>query len=447
MVAIVLALSLDTAVATPTQCCPDPCAPVYVRFYVAPAPPPQPLQQPLQRTTVRRPADVVLQWNETALLTIKTERTDPPLAARNLAMMHVAMFDAVNAISRSHKPFRWTAEVSPRASAEAAAAVAAHRVLIDLYPRQTEGLRAALDSSLAPLPADDARTEGIMLGERVAEKLLAWRLQDGAWAKVDYRVDLSPGKWQPTPPDHLPPLKPHWPAMTCFCMTRGDQFRAVGPPKLTSTEYTASLKQVKALGGVDSTVRTPEQTQIALFWADGVGTVTPVGHWNRIAQGVAQERGVTMLDNARLFALLNLALADAAIVCWDNKYVYNFWRPVTGIRQADRDGNPDTAPDPNWTSLIKTPPFPSYTSGHSTFSASAAAVLANFFGDDRIRFRTDCDDLPGVTRSFDSFSAAALEAGWSRIYGGIHWDFDNYDGLATGRDLGYFVSRNFLQPR
>jgi hypothetical protein len=200
------------------------------------------------------------------------------------------------------------------------------------------------------------------------------------------------------------------------------------------------------LGGRASTRRTAEQTLIAWFWDDGAGTVTPPGHWNRIAQAAARARGTTPAENARLFALLNLALADAGIACWDCKFTYRLWRPITAIREADLAGNPDTRPDPRWTPLLTTPPFPSYTSGHSTFSGAAAALLAHFFGTDAVRFTIESEGLPGYTRSFASFSAAAREAGRSRIYGGIHYEFDNRAGLALGRALADRVYRDRLRP-
>jgi hypothetical protein len=193
--------------------------------------------------------------------------------------------------------------------------------------------------------------------------------------------------------------------------------------------------------------RTAEQTLIAWFWDDGEGSVTPPGHWNRIAQAVARARGTTTAENARLFALLNIALADAGIVCWDCKFKYSFWRPITAIHEADRAGNPGMRPDPGWASLLTTPPFPSYTSGHSTFSGAAAAALAHFFGTDEVRFTSESDGLPGHGRSFASFSAAAAEAGRSRIYGGIHYEFDNREGLALGRAVADRVCRDWLRPR
>jgi hypothetical protein len=240
---------------------------------------------------------------------------------------------------------------------------------------------------------------------------------------------------------------PQWPTLIPFAVTEIERFRPAPPPALTSAEYAAAFNDVKALGARDSATRTPEQTLIARFWSDGDGTVTPPGHWNRIAQTVARERGTSLAENARLFALLNVTMADAAILCWDCKYRFNFWRPITAIREADHDANPGTESDPYWAPLLTTPPFPSYTSGHSTFSGAAASTLAHFFGTDAVRFTTTSEGAPGVTRSFERFSAAAEEAGRSRIYGGIHYEFDNQSGLATGRALADEICRHFLLPR
>jgi membrane-associated phospholipid phosphatase len=193
--------------------------------------------------------------------------------------------------------------------------------------------------------------------------------------------------------------------------------------------------------------RSAEQSLIALFWADGAGTETPPGHWNSIAQTVAISLGNTMEQNARLFALLNVAMADAAICAWDAKYADDFWRPVTAIRNGDFDGNPATVGDPAWSSFITTPPFPSYVSGHSTFSAAASTVLAMFYGTDNIAFVTESDFLPGVTRSFASFSAAAREAAVSRLYGGIHYRHDNEDGLAAGVEIGEWTFAHVMQAK
>jgi membrane-associated phospholipid phosphatase len=206
------------------------------------------------------------------------------------------------------------------------------------------------------------------------------------------------------------------------------------------------LNEVKALGAATGSSRTADQQQIALFWADGAGTETPAGHWNSIAQDVATARGNTAIENARLFALINVAMADAAICAWEAKYAFNYWRPVTAIRNADTDGNDATASDPTWSSLIVTPPFPDYVSGHSTFSGAAASVLATFYGTDAIAFATDSDFLPGVSRTFSSFSAAASEAADSRVYGGIHFRSASEDGLAAGEVIGAWTVANYIRP-
>jgi len=230
-------------------------------------------------------------------------------------------------------------------------------------------------------------------------------------------------------------------------MPNSDSFRPEGPPAIGSAEYAEDYNEVKALGAAVGSTRTPEQDLIALFWSDGAGTVTPPGHWNVIAQRIAFARGNTMRENARLFALLNIAMADAAICAWDAKYAYNFWRPVTAIRNGDNDGNPATAGDPNWSSFIPTPPFPDYTSGHSTFSGAAAGVLAFFYGTTRIRFMTESDALPGVVRHFKNVWAAAREAALSRLYGGIHYRSANDDGLKSGVGIGVWIFTNALQPK
>jgi membrane-associated phospholipid phosphatase len=235
--------------------------------------------------------------------------------------------------------------------------------------------------------------------------------------------------------------------VTPFAIPSGDFFRPAGPPSLETAEYAVDYNEVKAIGAATGSTRTPEQEQIALFWADGPGTVTPPGHWNVIAQDVAAARRNTMPQNARMFALLNIAMADAAIAAWDAKYRYYFWRPITAIREGETDGNPETAADPAWSSLIPAPPFPDYISGHSTFSGAAANVLSLFYGKIRIPFTTTSDGLPNVERSFRSFLEAAREAAVSRMYGGIHFRSANEDGLATGLSIGEWTFEHVMGRR
>ncbi len=391
-------------------------------------------------------SDVVLQWNEVALGAIKADRTPPPRAARNLAIVHAAIYDAVNARGRTYRAYRVDARVDGEASAEAAAAVAAHRTLVELYPALVAQLDAALDASLENVPDGRAKQGGVALGQHVAEKILAWRAEDGSRHRVSYTPRLTTGLWRPTPPGYRDALLPQWRYMTPFAIPGTARFMPPAPPVLNSAAYAAAFNEVKELGARDNSRRTEEQTLIAQFWNDGDGSVTPPGHWNQIAQTASRQRGLSLTENARLFALLNLSLADAGILCWEGKFAYSYWRPITAIREADRDDNPDTAPDRNWDSLLTTPPFPSYPSGHSTFSGAAATALAHFFGTDAVAFRIGSEGTAGAVRSFPGFWAAAQEAGRSRIYGGIHYEFDNQEGLRCGREMAEYIARHYLRP-
>jgi membrane-associated phospholipid phosphatase len=390
------------------------------------------------------PANVVLQWNQLALDAIAQTKSNPLMGSRALAITQAAVYDSVNAIDRSFAPYFAHVQASHGASLEAAAAQAAHDTLAALFPSQAGTFDAALTADLVGIPPGRAR-QGTEVGHAVAQQILTWRSTDGSSAVVPYTPGTNPGDWQPTPPAFLPALGPQWPDVTPFAMSGGSQFRPGSPPALDSAQYAAAFNEVKDLGRVDSTTRTADQTQIALFWKDATGTSFAFGHWNTITQGVSAQRGLDVVADARLFALVNIATADAIISCWDAKYTYNFWRPVTAIRAADTDGNPDTEPDAGWTPLITTPNFPSYTSAHSTVSGAAAAVLTSVFGPG-YHFTVGSEGLPGVTRSFGSFDAAAAEAGQSRIYGGIHFQFDNQNGLALGHALAQFVVGNFLLP-
>lgn len=392
------------------------------------------------------PSDVVLHWNEAALQAIKTDRTPPPMAARNLAILHTAMYDAINALEGHSRPYRITIRPEGKPCIRTSAAIAAHRVLLELYPRMAEACDTALDVTLDQVADGPAKESGVVWGQRVAEQILKGRADDGAHRTVRYEPRIAPGVWRPTPPGLRAALLPQWRYVTPFAIPATRDFLAAVPPALNSAAYTEAFREVRDLGRRDSAVRTADQTTIAHFWNDDAGTVTPPGHWNRIAQTIARQRGLSRLENARLFALLNLSLADAGIVCWEGKFGYSYWRPITAIHEADLDGNPDTAPDRTWDSLLTTPPFPSYPSGHSTFSGAAAAALARFFGTDAIPFRIGSEGTPGVIRTYAGFWAAAQEAGRSRIYGGIHYEFDNQEGLRTGRDLAEYIARNYLLP-
>ncbi|TAE98199.1 MAG: phosphatase PAP2 family protein [Oscillatoriales cyanobacterium] len=369
--------------------------------------------------------------------------TVTPVASRNMAMVHAAIYDAVNSITKKYSPYRVNIDAPAGASEEAAAAAATYRTLLSLYPAQSIKFDAAYASSLAKIPDGKSKQDGIAIGQQVAEKIISWRSTDGASKVVPYTPKTEPGSWVPTPPALAASLAPQWPDVTPFAMTSGSQFRPSGPPALDSAKYAEELNFVKEIGKVDSLTRTPDQTAIAKFWANGAGTFTPPGHWNQIASEASALTGTSLEDSARLFALLNIAEADAAISCWDAKYQYNFWRPVTAIRQADTDNNPNTTADPLWTPLLITPPFPEYTSGHSTFSGAAEPVLNSVFGSD-FGFADKGDKSVNSLRTFDNFAQAADESGMSRLYGGIHFMSANVDGLSAGRNIGNYVVQNFL---
>ncbi len=405
--------------------------------------------------------DAVITWNQILLNAIATSKTAPPPAARAMAMVETAVFDAVNNIAHKYQNYSITATAPLEANAaataieaESAAVEAAYTVLSSLFVSQKTTFDTAHTTSLAAIADGQAKTDGIAFGKSIADKVILSRVDDGSATKVVYTPGTNPGDWRPTAvvtnPDGTtspaPAVLPGWGNVKTFGILQADiaNNRPTPPPALTSAQYATEFNQVKDLGAANSSTRTAEQTEIAKFWADGGGTFTPAGHWNQIAQDVARDNFNSLVDNARLFAALDVAQADAAICCWDTKYTYSRWRPITAIRNADTDDNANTTVDTTWTSLLTTPNFPSYTSGHSTFSGAAAAVLTNLYGDN-YKFSTTGPGLPGVTRSFTSFNQAADEAGMSRIYGGIHFMSDNIAGLAAGKKVGGYITENLFK--
>jgi len=384
-------------------------------------------------------ADVVTDWNNAALDAIRAGSTAPPIASRSLAILHVSIYDAVNGMARTHEPYLVQSAVPASASREAAASAAAHDALVNLFPAAASSFDALHAAILAGIPDGPQKTAGIVWGEFVADQILAARGNDGSDAIVPPPGGSGPGVWIPTPPAFRPYLLPQWGFVAPFAMNSSSQFRPPGPPSLDSQQYAADYNEVKELGALVGSTRTEDQSEIALFWADGAGTETPPGHWNSIAQIIATAQSNTLEENARLFALLNIAMADAAICAWDAKYTFHFWRPVTAINF--------TEPELGWSSFIVTPPFPDYVSGHSTFSGAAATVLPLFYGTEDLPFTIGSDFLPGVYRSFPTCLAAAGEAADSRLYGGIHFRSANEDGLQAGISIGEWTGTRYLRPK
>jgi hypothetical protein len=392
---------------------------------------------------------IVIDWNQHSHQAIKADTgyADPMAASRMLAMVHLAMHDAVNAAAPRYRAHTYRPDEKTRGSGDAdaavAAAVAAHDVLAGLLPKQKDLLRAALDSSLHEAGNGPVVQRGRQLGAAAAAAMLAARADDGSRADEAYTPGKRPGDWQFTPGfDFI--AAPHWRAVRPFTMQSPAQFRVPAPPALTSAAYATAFQEVKAAGTQAADAkRSADQTQYAAYWYE----FSDAG-WNRIARVVARERPQDLWQRARTFALLNAAMADAYIAGWDSKMHHNFWRPVTAIRLAASDGNPATAADPTWSPLLPTPPIQDHPSTHSALGAAAAVVLAGAFGTDHVRFTmaspTALAQAP--SRSFPSFSAAAAENADSRVRAGLHFRFATDAGLQLGERIGHQALATKLGP-
>src|SRR5579864_8906110 len=345
----------------------------------------------------------------------------------------------------THKPYLvQLTGVSPNASQDAAAAQAAHDVLVGLYPKLQTTLDTLLQESLAQIAEGRDKEAGIRIGQAVAEQILSQRSNDGANAQpIPYVFGNAPGDYQSTPPNF--PKQPqftHWSQVTPFALDRANQFRPGPPPALTSDRYSDDFNEVKSLGVMNGTAATADQMLTGHFWNGAIQN-----YWNEIAQTAAIEHNLTTPQSARLFALLNLSLADGVIAFYDAKYTYNFWRPVTAVRSADTDNNPDTTADPNWLPEVgNTTPDPSYPGAHAVISAAGAAVLDSFFKPKRFDFSVTSEVMPGAERSFTRYSAAEEEATLSRIFAGVHFRTDLTVGQRLGHEVADFVLDNFLTP-
>jgi len=391
--------------------------------------------------------NVVLQWNRVLQETLSTPGQQPAtiFITRPYAMMHAAMFDAVNSIDGSYTPYLADIPASRFASQEAAAAKAARDVLVALFPTRVAVFDAELNISLSGIHPNRAH-QGSRVGQTAAENLLAARANDG-WTVVPppYVLPTTPGNWQLAPGNTIATFT-HYPGVVPFAIGSVARFASNPPPAMTSDEYARDFNEAKALGSATSTTRTADQTQIAQLWA-GVNTPTNLfAIWNTVARNIATQRNTTTAENARLFALLNISSHDTLQTTFAGKYQYGVWRPVTAIRRADEDGNPNTAPDVNWTSLIGNPPYPTYPGNMAGMGMSQATILSLFFGRDDIRYQATWAGTGGATRSYAGFTAMANEQGRSRVYGGIHFEFDQIAGQSAGRSIANFVFLNFMRP-
>jgi membrane-associated phospholipid phosphatase len=383
-------------------------------------------------------AAFVVAWNRELLDIVQIPGAQPATVhqTRSYALLHAAIYDAVVSITRNSRPYLLAVDAPGGARPDAAAAAAGHATLAALYPAKKPALDQLFADQLALIPDGRARQQGIEVGDKVASLLLAARADDGSPATPPpFVAGSQPGDYRSTPPNFPPPVFSNWGNVTPFVLRDGAQFRPAPPPALTGAAYARALNEVKSLGQDSSTSRTADQTLIGRFWAPPIWNT-----WNAIAEEAALAHHANLVRTAAMFAALSLSIADSAIAMYDAKYHYQKWRPITAVRLADTDGNSATIGDPTWTPLAVTAADPSYPGAHSTISAAGAAVLSAFFGN-RDEIQVSSPAVAGATRSFESYSDVATEAGLSRIYAGQHTRIDHVAGLHLGRDVARFVLR------
>jgi len=384
-----------------------------------------------------QPVNPVIEWNRTLLVIVRTPGAQPATihSTRSFAILHAAIYDAVNNIAGDFTPYLLIlADVSPSTSQVAAADQAAHDVLVSLYPNFQTTLDAELQQDLARIPGGKAKADGITVGRTVASQVLAVRANDGAdVTPPGFKSKIVPGFWRPTPPDFTGADFTQWGDVTPFAILNANEFLPAPPPALTNQTYIQDLAEVQSIGENNSTTRTPEQTAIGNFWNGKIQN-----YWNEITQTAAIGHNLNIEQTARLFALVNFGMADATISFFNAKYIFHNWRPVSAAEFNF---------DPDWLPLTtKTAPDPSYPGAHSATSSSAAAALAFVLGDN-FNFDVTSEVEPGVLRHFTSFSAAAQEAGLSRIFAGQHFRFDHVAGLLQGQQVSDLIEKTTLLPR
>ena len=386
--------------------------------------------------TVAR-ADVVLDWNEVAVARLVAARQLPPDGARALAIMHVAMFDAINAIQPRYTAYAFSGKVPAGASAEAAGVSAARTVLLKLYPDQSAAIEKAYAASLGTIVDGTAKATGIVLGEQVGNECISMRANDGVSATVAFRPVTSAGVYVPT----VIPASVAWPNVKPFFMKEPAEFRPGPPPSLTSPEWAKDLNEIKQLGGAQKSARSGEQTDVGRFWA-----LTGVPSWNPIVRSLASSGRLSLVENARLFALVNMAATDAFVSVFDAKYAYNFWRPITAIRNGDMHQNAAIEADAGWTPLIDTPMHPEYPCAHCISSTAVGTVLASVFRNRPISVTMTSPTAPGVTRKWERLEDYMQEVNNARVWGGVHYRFSTRVGADMGRRIGELAITDYMRP-
>jgi hypothetical protein len=392
--------------------------------------------------------DTVVQWNGYATTALISQQTAPlnapPVATLLLAMVHGAVYDAVNAIDGGYRPYLVSPPAMSSYSEDAAAATAAYRVLKDPSLKVTAEQLTVLDGHyatwLASTPDSAARAGGIGVGEAAAAAMLAARTNDGRFGSFRFTPGFGAGQWRPEWPSFVSDPNAWVARVKPFLVNSRDQFRSSGPDALTSAEYAADFDEVKAIGSRTSRTRTADQTDAGLFWTDNATAM-----WSRIFRQLSAARGLTLVENARFFAMLYLTGADALITVWADKAYWSFWRPISAIRGAETDGNPATVADSAWEPLFPTPPYPDHSSGHSSLSGSYVHTLQDFFGTDKIAF-SDVSNASHTQRNFARFSDAINEIISARVYVGIHFRHADIAGANIGKHVAHWRDKNYFQP-
>jgi hypothetical protein len=381
-------------------------------------------------------SDVITDWNEKAVALVQP-KMPPPQAHRAMTMVNLAMFDAINSIERRYQPYLTQLDAAPTTSKEAAAAVAAGTVLIGLLPQARDEVKGALASYLETVPSGKPRTDGIELGESVAAKMLESRANDGAGAPDTYRPRTTPGVYVPT----APTLAPMWPNVKPFAMTNPAQFRPAPPLKLDSTQWAADYNEIKELGSKNSNKRSAPQTENARFWL----MVGPQAYFP-IALQLVSAKKMSVIDSARFMALESIAMSDAILAVFDAKYHYEFWRPITAIRNGDLLKSKAIERDATWQPIDSTPPHPEYPCAHCIVAASFAAVVEGVMGPDVPPLSATSPTAPGITHRWSNLQAFVDEVSEARIWAGFHYRFSTKIGEKMGYGIGRHVVKNFLLP-
>jgi hypothetical protein len=386
-------------------------------------------------------ADVVTEWNLNASNALFVNAGQAPQASvPHLAMVHGAMYDAVNAIDGGYEGYLLKRRLGdPSDSKEAAAATAAYRVLLDIVPGQQETLEGWYAASLAPIPAGPAKAHGIAIGEAAAAAMIAARTNDGRFGSYRFPVGTLPGEWEPVLPAFVNDPNAWLKDVRPFLVRNFTRFETDAPFRLKSKQYARELAEVQSVGSASSTTRTSDQTLAARYWAEN-----PPATWSRIFRTLSAQEGLSVSENARLYAMLYLTAADSLISVWRDKARFLFWRPITAIREADTDGNQATEPDPTWLPLIPTPPYPEHPSGHNGLSGSIVATLQQFFGTDEIGW-TDTNNA-GLTRSFTRLSQAINEIVDARVWSGIHFRAADEQAARLGKLVARYRDQHYFEP-